>query len=87
MPRPPKKPRPGWVGCATAFSSPCRPGDPKWQLALHGLADGVEDVIVTIRRLRTHECLWRESMGTRPVETPILDDPNQNAMQQTVRGF
>jgi hypothetical protein len=60
--------------------------DRDWQLALHGLADGVEDVIVTIRRLATHERVWRESMGTRPVETPIFDNPNHNTMQQMVRG-
>jgi hypothetical protein len=60
--------------------------DSEWQLALHGLADGVEDLIVTLRRLASHEQVWRESMGTKPVEPPISDDPNQNAMQQMVRG-
>jgi hypothetical protein len=63
-----------------------RPNDQPWQLAVHGLADGVEDVIVTIRRLATHERVWRESKGTKPVEPPFSDDPNQNAMQQMVRG-
>jgi hypothetical protein len=60
--------------------------DPEWQLALHGLADGVEDVIVTLRRLATHERVWRESMGTKPVEPPLFDNPNHNMMQQMVRG-
>lgn len=60
--------------------------DVRWQLALHGLQDGVEDVIVTIRRLAAHENVWRESHGTRPTEPPFSDNPNQNAMQQMVRG-
>jgi hypothetical protein len=57
-----------------------------WQLALHGLQDGVEDVLVTIRRLAAHESVWRDSRGTRPTEPPFSDNPNQNAMQQMVRG-
>jgi hypothetical protein len=57
-----------------------------WHLALDGLADGVEDVIVTVRRLASHERVWRESMGTKPVEPPISANPNHNTMQQMVRG-
>jgi hypothetical protein len=60
--------------------------DRDWQLALGGLADEVEDVIVTIRRLATHERVWRESKGTSPVEPPISHDPNENMMQQMARG-
>ncbi len=57
-----------------------------WQLALHGLSDEVEDIIVVIRRLATHERVWRESMGTRPEEPPHSDNPNHNTMQQMARG-
>lgn len=60
--------------------------DREWRLALHGLADDVEDVMVTIRRLAAHERVWQDSMGTRPAEPPISDNPNHNAMQQMVRG-
>jgi hypothetical protein len=59
---------------------------PEWGLALHGLADGVEDVIVTVRRLASHERVWHDSKGTKPAEPPVFDDPNQNAMQQMLRG-
>jgi hypothetical protein len=59
--------------------------DRRWQLTLHGLADEVEDVIVTVRRLAAHERVWRDSMGTRPIEPPIAENPNHNAMQQMVR--
>ncbi len=58
----------------------------EWQLALHGLADGVEDVIVVVRRLGTHETVWRDSFGTKPVEPPFSENPNHNSMQQMVRG-
>jgi hypothetical protein len=63
---------------------PSRP-DRELQLVLHGLADEVEDVIVTIRWLAAHERVLRDSMGTEPVEHPIPANLNQNALQQMVR--